>query len=81
MTPISAGNIIPQNKCGKGLAVSSSLILLGSALGLTEGGVVAVMLGLVFCSMSVAVAFLLRQTYREQLTKPSKIKRKVGITG
>lgn len=58
--------------------MSSPLALLSSALGLTEGGVVAVLLALVFCSMSVAVALLLRQTYREQLTKPSKIERKVG---
>lgn len=58
----------------------TSLALLGSELGLTHGGVVAVLLGVVFCSMAVAVAFLLRQTYREQVATPAKVKLKVGYT-
>lgn len=61
--------------------MSSPLALLGSTLGLSEGGVVAVLLGFAFCSMSVVVALLLRQTYREQVTRPTRIKRKVGNSG
>ena len=55
----------------------TSLALIGSELGLTHGGVVAVLLGVVFCSMAVAVALLLRQTYHEQMVGPTKVKRKV----
>ncbi|MEP0519849.1 MAG: hypothetical protein ABJO09_08030 [Hyphomicrobiales bacterium] len=58
--------------------MSTPLAFLASTLGLTEGGVVAVMLGVVFCSMSVAVAFLLRQTYQEQVVRPTRTKRKVS---
>lgn len=60
--------------------MSTPLAFLSSALGLSEGGVVAVLLGLVFCSMALAVALLLRQTYREQVVvKPSRIEDRIGF--
>tara|TARA_R110002124_G_scaffold48028_5_gene142248 strand:- start:23009 stop:23167 length:159 start_codon:yes stop_codon:yes gene_type:complete len=41
-------------------------------MGLTEAGLLSVLLTLVLCCMAFAVALLLRQTYREQ--KPERLR-------
>lgn len=55
----------------------SQLVAMGSALGLTEAGVLSVLLTLVLCCMAFAVALLLRQTYREQMPERLRIRERV----
>ncbi len=50
----------------------SQLVAMGSVMGLTEAGLLSVLLTLVLCCMAFAVALLLRQTYREQ--KPERLR-------
>nr|WP_306265251.1 hypothetical protein [Pararhizobium sp. IMCC3301] len=55
----------------------SHLVAMGSVMGLTEAGVLSVLLTLVLGFMAIAVALLLRQTYREQIPERQRARERV----
>lgn len=57
--------------------MTSSLIALGSALGLNEAGILSLLLTLAFGCMAIAVAALLRQSYRDQKPEVLRVRRRV----
>lgn len=57
--------------------MTSSLLSLGTILGLNEAGVLSVLLAIAFACMAITVAALLRQSYKDQKPEVLRVHRRV----
>ncbi len=57
--------------------MASSLISVGTFLGLNEAGLLALLLAIVCGGMAIAVAAVLRQSYQDQKVEVMRLQRKV----
>jgi len=57
--------------------MSSSLLAIGTRLGLSEAGFLSLLLTIALCCMVFAVAALLRQSYKDQKPEVQRVRRKL----